>query len=205
MWYSQFSRDRYLQYHETLEGKDSKFSKVAIGMWDFMKAWEKWPPRVLKEGEDIVNVCFMKVSGQAQTKVLFISNILTPSECRGKGFAKEMLNRNITEAVGLGVGTIRMDCNQKALGFYDSIGMSYWGTTIEKSMFCDLPVDNTGVANFEKLKSQSASEILDGYSPKLREAKIKWIAKKVRKHEEFDYGHPSRYNEFIEIRDNELC
>ena len=204
MEYLQFDRDWYLQYHETLEGKDFKFSKVAIGMWDFMKAWEKWPVRVLKEGEDIVNVCFMKVSGQAQTKVLFISNIFTPSECRGKGFAKEMLDRNITDALSLGSETIRMDCNQNALGFYDSIGMSYWGTTIERSMFCDLPINDSGVANFERLKNWSAAEILDSYSPKLREAKIKWIAKKVRKHEEFDYGHPSRYNEFAEIRDNEL-
>jgi hypothetical protein len=37
---------------------------------------------------------------------------------------------------------------------------------------------------------------------KLREAKIKWIKKKVDKHESFDYGHPSRYEEFIRLTEH---
>ena len=194
------TRDEYLAYHQTLADKDLKFSKVAIGMWDFMKGWDKWPPRVLTRENDIVNVCFMKLSGQAQTKVLFISNILTPTAHRGKGFAREMLDRNILEAVEAGAETMRMDCNQKALPFYDALGFSYWGTTIEKSMFFDLPIDTEGIDGIWKYRNQGASEILDCYGDKLRTAKVKWIAKKVRKHEEFDYGHPSRYEEFMRIR-----
>lgn len=203
MDYLTFTREEYLAFHQTLVGTDFKFSKVAIGMWDFMKAWDKWPVRILRNGEDIVNVCFMKVSGQAGTKVLFISNILTPSQGRGKGYAREMLDRNILEAVSLGAETMRLDCNQKALGFYDSIGLSYWGTTIEKSMFCDLPISDAGVEGLWVYRNQSASEILDSYAPKLRTAKIKWIKKKVRRHEEFDYGHPSRYEQFMPIWERE--
>ncbi len=203
MDYLTFTREEYLTFHQTLEGPDFKFSKVAIGMWDFMKAWDKWPVRILRNGEDIVNVCFMKVSGQAGTKVLFISNIFTPSWARGKGYAREMLDRNILEAVGLGAETMRLDCNQKALGFYDSIGLSYWGTTIEKSMFCDLPIDGSGVGKLRSYQNRSASEILDSYPPRLRTAKLKWIKKKVRRHDEFDYGHPSRYEQFMRIWERE--
>jgi len=204
MDYLTLTREKYLAYHQTLAGNDFKFSKVAIGMWDFMKGWDKWPPRALVRGEDIVNVCFMKLSNQAQTKVLFISNILTPSAHRGQGHAREMLDRNILEAVAEGASTMRMDCNQKALPFYDALGFSYWGTTIERSMFFDLPVDGEGIEGIWKYRNQGASEILDSYGDKLRTAKVKWIAKKVRKHEDFDYGHPSRYGEFVRIRQREL-
>lgn len=200
MEYLTLDREQYLDYHGTLTGKDHKFSKVAIGMWDFMKAWDTWNPRVLAEGGDIVNICFMKVSSQAGSKVLFISNILTPHDARGKGYARDMLDRNIYEAVNLGATSIRMDCNQKALGFYDKIGLSYWGTTIGKSMFCDLPMSSAGVDSLSSWREKPASEILDSYDDKLKLAKIKWIAKKVKKHEEFDYGHPSRYEEFMLVK-----
>jgi hypothetical protein len=199
MKYDTLSRDSYLEFHQTLKDKDFNFSKVAIGMWDFMKAWEKWPVRILKEGEDIVSVCFMKVSGQAGTKVLFISNIFTPTEHKKKGYAREMLDWNILEGVKLEAGTLRMDCNRKALPFYDALGTSYWGTTIEQSMFCDLPIDNSGVEGFWNYRNVGARDILDLYPEKLRTAKMKWIAKKVRRHEEFDYGHPSRYNQFMHL------
>ena len=182
-----------------IEPDDKKFSKVAIGMWDFMKAWDDWGVRTLWDSNNLVSACFMKVSGQAGTKVLFISNIFTPVSGRGKGGAREMLDQNIKESVSLGATTIRLDCNQKALGFYDKLEMTYWGTTISHSMFCDLPIDSSGVDSFQKTKTISAKEILDSYSPKLREAKIKWIYRKVKSHQEFDFGHPSRYQEFMQI------
>jgi GNAT superfamily N-acetyltransferase len=182
-------------------GEDKKFSKVAIGMWDFMKAWEKWPVRILEDNGEIISVCFMKLSGQAKSKVLFISNIFTPKEGRGKGSAREMLHRNILEAVSLGATSIRLDCNQKALGFYDKIGLTYWGTTISKSMFCDLPINERGLDGIKDLKNKSAIEILNTYSPELKAAKLKWIAKKVKKHKEFDFGHPSRYEEYLSLLD----
>lgn len=203
MQYETLTRDQYLEFHQTLRDKDFKFSKVAIGMWDFMKAWEKWPTRVLKDGDEIVSICFMKVSGQAQTKVLFISNIFTPTEHKKKGYAREMLDRNIREAVNLEAMTLRMDCNRKALAFYDALGTSYWGTTIEQSMFCDLPIDDSGVEGFWNHRNTSARDLLSLYPEKLRQAKMKWIAKKVRRHEEFDYGHPSRYGEFMSLWQSE--
>jgi len=180
-------------------GEDKKFSKVAIGMWDFMKAWEKWPVRILEDNGEIISVCFMKLSGQAKSKVLFISNIFTPKEGRGKGSAREMLHRNILEAVSLGATSIRLDCNQKALGFYDKIGLTYWGTTISKSMFCDLPINSKGIEYFKELKNKTTEEILYSYPPELTKAKIKWITKKVKKHKEFDFGYKSRYDEFVKM------
>lgn len=197
--YKTLDKNEYLEYHNTLVGEDKKFSKVAIGMWDFMKAWEPWPVRILEDNGEIISVCFMKISGQAKSKVLFISNIFTPKEGRGKGSAKEMLHRNILEAVSLGATSIRLDCNQKALGFYDKIGLTYWGTTISKSMFCDLPINNKGIEYFKELKNKSAEEILYSYPPELTKAKIKWIQKKVKKHKEFDFGHESRYTEFVKM------
>lgn len=197
--YKTLDREQYLDYHNTLDGKDKKFSKVAIGMWDFMKAWDTWPVRILEEDGKIISVCFMKISGQAKYKVLFISNIFTPEQGRGKGSAREMLHRNILEAVSLGATSIRLDCNKKALGFYDKLGFTYWGTTIGKSMFCDLPINNKGIEYFKELKLKSAEEILHSYPSELTKAKIKWIQKKVKKHKEFDFGHESRYNEFVTL------
>ena len=168
-------------------------------MWDFMKAWDAWPPRVLEQDGEILSVCFMKISGQAKSKVLFISNIFTPTSGRGKGSAREMLHRNILEAVEAGATSIRLDCNQSALGFYDKLGMTYWGTTISHSMFCDLPINERGVECFRETQNLSANEILNKYPQELRNAKLKWIAKKVKKHDEFDFGHPSRYKEFLTI------
>lgn len=199
MIYKTLDKSDYLKYHNTLVGKDFKFSKVAIGMWDFMKAWETWPPRVLEENGEILSVCFMKISGQAKSKVLFISNIFTPTPGRGKGSAREMLHRNILEAVEVGATSIRLDCNKSALGFYDKLGMTYWGTTISHSMFCDLPINNKGVECFKETQNLTANEILNKYPQELRNAKLKWIAKKVKKHDEFDFGHPSRYKEFLTI------
>jgi hypothetical protein len=199
MIYKTLDKNEYLSYHNTLDGKDKKFSKVAMGMWDFMKAWDAWPPRVLEQDGEILSVCFMKISGQAKAKVLFISNIFTPTPGRGKGSAKEMLHRNILEAVELGATSIRLDCNKSALGFYDKLGMTYWGTTISHSMFCDLPINERGVQCFNDTKNMSATEILNKYSPDLKAAKIKWIAKKVKKHGEFDFGHPSRYDEYLSL------
>ena len=198
MIYKTLDKNDYLRYHNTLTGKDFKFSKVAIGMWDFMKAWDEWPPRVIEENGQIFSVCFMKISGQAKSKVLFISNIFTPEFGRGKGSAREMLNRNILEAVELGANSIRLDCNKSALGFYDKLGMTYWGTTISHSMFCDLPINNKGVECFKDTQNLNSLEILNSYPQELRSAKIKWIIKKIKKHKEFDFGHPSRYNEFVE-------
>ena len=197
MIYKTLDKNDYLRYHNTLTGKDFKFSKVAIGMWDFMKAWDEWPPRVIEENGQIFSVCFMKISGQAKSKVLFISNIFTPEFGRGKGSAREMLNRNILEAVELGANSIRLDCNKSALGFYDKLGMTYWGTTISHSMFCDLPINNKGVECFKDTQNLNSLEILNSYPQELRSAKIKWIIKKIKKHKEFDFGHPSRYNEFV--------
>lgn len=201
MNYTLLNKQQYIStIHNSLkEQSDIKFSKVAMGMWDFMKAWNDWPVRTLWDNNTLTSVCFMKVSGQAGSKVLFISNIFTPFSGRGKGGARQMLDYNIKEAVYLGANSIRLDCNQKALGFYDKLDMTYWGTTISHSMFCDLPIDSSGVDSFKKTKNISAKEILDSYSPRLRQAKIKWIYKKVKKHQEFDFGHPSRYDEFIKI------
>lgn len=203
MIYKTLDKTEYLKYNSTLTGKDFKFSKVAIGMWDFMKAWEDWPPRVLEENGQILSVCFMKISSQAKSKVLFISNIFTPESGRGKGSAREMLNRNILEAVELGATSIRLDCNKSALGFYDKLGMTYWGATISHSMFCDLPINNKGVACFEQTKNMSTIDILYSYPQELRNAKIKWIMKKVKEHKEFDFGHPSRYDEFMKYFGND--
>lgn len=197
MNYKTLDKNGYLAYHNTLTGKDFKFSKVAIGMWDFMKAWDEWPPRVLEENGSIISICFMKISGQAKSKVLFISNIFTPESGRGKGSAREMLHRNILEAVEAGATSIRLDCNKSALGFYDKLDMTYWGTTISHSMFCDLPINNKGIECFKQTKNMSSLDILNSYPQELREAKIKWIMKKVKKHKEFDFGHPSRYDEFM--------
>lgn len=199
MIYKSLDRDQYLSYHNTLVGDDKKFSKVAIGMWDFMKAWDSWNPRVLEADGEILAVCFMKISGQAKSKVLFISNIFTPTPGRGKGSAREMLHRNIIEAVEAGATSIRLDCNRSALGFYDKLGMTYWGTTISHSMYCDLPINSKGVECFKETQNLSAIEILSKYDSGLRAAKIKWIAKKVKKHGEFDFGHPSRYEDFMSV------
>lgn len=184
-----------------IEPSDKKFSKVAIGMWDFMKAWDDWGVRTLWDNNNLVSVCFMKVSGQAGTKVLFISNIFTPVSGRGKGGAREMLDQNIKESVNLGATTIRLDCNQKALGFYDKIGMTYWGATISHSMFCDLPINETGVDYFQTTKNMTAEQILNSYPTRLRQAKIKWIWRKVKHHQEFDFGHPSMYDQFLLIKE----
>jgi predicted GNAT family acetyltransferase len=197
MIYKTLDKEAYLRYHNTLVGKDKKFSKVAMGMWSFMKAWDAWPPRVLEENGEILSVCFMKLSNQAKTKVLFISNIFTPTPGRGKGSAREMLHRNILEAVESGARTIRLDCNRAALGFYDKLGMTYWGTTISHSMFCDLPINERGIECFRETQNKNANEILNMYSADLKAAKLKWIAKKVKKHKEFDFGHLSRFEEFM--------
>jgi len=197
MIYKTLDKEAYLRYNNTLVGKDRKFSKVAIGMWNYMKAWDKWPPRVLEENGEILSVCFMKLSGQSKSRVLFISNIFTPVPGRGKGSAREMLHRNILEAVDVGATSIRLDCNRSALGFYDRLGMTYWGTTIGHSMFCDLPINMKGVECFKDTQNMTASEIINKYPQELRNAKLKWIAKKVKKHTKFDFGHPSRYNEFL--------
>lgn len=203
MIYKTLDKTSYLNYHNSIvDVKDKKFSKVAIGMWDFMKAWESWQPRVLEENGVIISVCFMKLSSQAKSKVLFISNIFTPTQGRGKGCAKEMLHRNILEAVDAGAKSIRLDCNKSALGFYDKIGMSYWGTTISHSMFCDLPINSQGVECFNQTKNLSASDILNSYPKELREAKVKWIFKKINQHDNFDFGHPSRHKEFLEFMQN---
>jgi len=200
MIYGSLNREDYLKYHATLaEPADVKFSKVAIGMWNFMKAWENWEPRTLSDNGKIICVCFMKLSGQGGAKVLFISNIFTPSDGRGKGAAREMLDQNIKEAVTKGATSIRLDCNKSALGFYDKLGMTYWGATISHSMFCDLPIDSSGVECFQESKNKTAEEILNAYPSKLREAKIKWINKKVKRNDEFGFNHPSRYEEFLLI------
>jgi hypothetical protein len=204
MHYRSLDKSDYIsKIHNNLtDPADIKFSKVAIGMWDFMKAWNTWQVRTLWDANStLISVCFMKVSGQAGHKVLFISNIFTPSSGRGKGGAREMLDRNIKEAVSLGATTIRLDCNKKALGFYDKLGMTYWGTTISHSMFCDLPINETGVDYFQVTKNMSAEQILNSYPTRLREAKIKWIWKKVKRHQEFDFGHPSMYDQFLLIKD----
>jgi hypothetical protein len=77
--------------------------------------------------------------------------------------------------------------------------MTYWGATISHSMFCDLPISNKGVECFKETQNLTANEILNKYSSDLKAAKIKWISKKVKKHKEFDFKHPSRYNEFVEL------
>ena len=200
MKYETLNKQEYLTFHETLEGKDKKFSKTAIGMWDFMKAWDNWGVKVLKENDSVISVCFMKVSGQAGHKVLFISNIFTPESGRGKGSAREMLNCNIKQATNDHLATtIRLDCNRAALPFYDKLGMTYWGTTISESMFCDLPINNKGVDSLAETTYTSSLDIINSYDTKLREAKIKWIQKKVSENDKYDYGHPSRYQEFLKI------
>jgi len=66
-------------------------------------------------------------------------------------------------------------------------------------MFCDLPINEKGVLSFLETKDMSSEDILNSYNTKLREAKMKWINRKVHKHRQYDFGHPSRYDEFIDL------
>jgi hypothetical protein len=68
-------------------------------------------------------------------------------------------------------------------------------------MFCDLPINERGIECFRETQNKNANEILNMYSADLKAAKLKWIAKKVKKHKEFDFGHPSRYDDFMSVVD----
>lgn len=208
MNYKIIDKAAYVALHNTItDDKAFKFSKAAISAWDFMKGWDKWNPRVLEDSKGVINsVCFMKVSGQAGSKVLYICNIFTLPEFRKKGYGKILLDYNIKEAVDVyGAESLRMDCNQKALPFYDSLGVVYWGTAPNKSMFCDLPISSNGVASLGSHGGKSPTEILNSYGTKLREAKVKWIKKKLRDHAALDYGHPSLHDDFMAEFDNETA
>jgi GNAT superfamily N-acetyltransferase len=205
MNYRTINKAQYLALHNTItDDKTFKFSKAAISAWDFMKGWDKWDPRVLEDEGVINSICFMKVSGQAGSKVLYICNIFTLPEFRKKGYGKMLLDLNIKEAVAdYDAESIRMDCNKKALAFYDSLGAVYWGTTPNKSMFCDLPINSNGVASLGSHGAKSSSDILNTYNPRLRDAKIAWIKKKLRDHDALDYGHPSLRDNFMATYDTE--
>jgi len=205
MNYKTINKDEYVALHNTItDDKAFKFSKAAISAWDFMKGWDKWDPRVLEEDGKINSVCFMKVSGQAGSKVLYICNIFTLPEFRKKGYGKILLDYNIKEAVqDYGASSLRMDCNKKALPFYDSLGVVYWGTAPNKSMFCDLPINNNGVSSLGSHGKKNSAEILQTYDARLKEAKIKWIKKKLRDHDKLDYGHPSLHDDFMANFNNE--
>lgn len=207
MNYKTIDKAEYVALHNTItDDKAFKFSKAAISAWDFMKGWDKWNPRVLEDNGVINSVCFMKVSGQAGSKVLYICNIFTLPEFRKKGYGKILLDYNIKEAVkDYGAESLRMDCNKKALPFYDSLGVVYWGTAPNKSMFCDLPINSSGVASLGSHGGKSPTEILNTYGTQLREAKVKWIKKKLRDHAALDYGHPSMHDDFMAEFDNETA
>jgi hypothetical protein len=194
-----WDKETYLHYHESLSPSDKAFSKVAIQAWDWMNGWEKSPPHILLAGKLIANICFSKVSKQADSKVLTIWNIFTPEGSRGQGFARDMLDARIVAAVEEGATSIRMQCQKTALGFYDNLGITYWGA-LYKAMYCDLPISASGVEHFWEIKSHDSQLILDSYSERLQLAKVKWIARKIKNHEKNDFGHPSRYSEFLALK-----
>lgn len=198
MQYKTINKQEYIKLYETItDDKASHFAKAAIGAWDYMSGWDRWDPRVLEEDGKINSVCFMKVSNQVGYKVLYICNIFTLPEFRKKGYGRILLDENIKEAVSIGASSIRMDCNKKALPFYDSLNAVYWGVALNKSMFCDLPINSKGVESFGSHKGKTASEIISSYDKKLQDAKIKWFHKKLRDHQKLDYGHPSLYDNFM--------
>lgn len=120
--------------------KSSKFLKKSISFHDRFYSWETEAPIGIKSDGFIQSVFFFKITEKRDPKVYSIVNIITPFQFRRMGWAFSLVDYGWKLAKKRGATLFRLNCEQEALGFYNSLGFRYWGWTKSKALFCLMPI-----------------------------------------------------------------
>ena len=90
------------------------------------------------EGDRLVSVAGVRRTHTlARGEHLFVDDLVTRAEDRGKGFGQGLLGWLASETAAQGVARIHLDSRSTAKGFYEKIGFAF--TT---SLPCSIDVDN---------------------------------------------------------------
>jgi hypothetical protein len=144
MNFTTLSRDEYLDSVYKIEDYNSaKFSKQALDWWDGHVSWKKFPPIVLEE--DSTNKSYLFYTVSTQKRYMTIHYLFTPQSFRAKGYANTLLKELFHSQADEHIERFRMFCLPSSLGFYNSLGLSYWGVNTSHQYYCDfeMPKHNT--------------------------------------------------------------
>ncbi len=132
----ELDRESYLLSIKKISNYESlKFAKKAMDWWDDFFSWKAFPPLCLKDENDVVCYLFYHIS--KDKKYLTIHNILTPKNERGKGYGYALLDALFERLKDEKIQRFKLSCVSSSLGFYNKLGLNYWGVTKAGQYYCD--------------------------------------------------------------------
>lgn len=144
-------RNEFVKFIDGLTDKsDIAFAKTyCLGFHDRFYTFEKTPPVVMEN--DGVIVCVLFVNYTKQDKYVSIINIMTPTEQKGHGYARQLMHYAVQLGVReKGCTRIRFNADVAALPFYNKLNCMYFGRTRGGDFYVNLPLTDE-IVNAAKL------------------------------------------------------
>lgn len=144
MSFVELSRDEYLHSVKRIgDFATLKFSKQALDWWDNYYSWENSPPLALNL--DGINKAYIFYTVSKMNRYLTIHNLFTPKAFRKQGMAYKLLNEVFALKSDENIDRFKMFCVSSSLGFYNSLGLNYWGVNSQNQYYCDFKMPKKSI------------------------------------------------------------
>lgn len=159
----ELTREEFLTSAQTIEDFDSlNFSKHCLDWWDNYYSWTKFPPLALKEDDE--HLCYLFYHISKDNEYLTIHNLLTPKLFRYKGYAQILLEHIFKTVAKQPVRRFRMYCVSSSLGFYNKLGLEYWGINDSGQYYCDYKMPEQSIDEIPKIVQEASLDELSDES-----------------------------------------
>lgn len=156
------NREEYLtSVKKIADYKSLCFSKEAMLWWDNYYSWEKFPPLCLINDNE-KHCCYLFYNISKNNDYLTIHNLFTPNIYRKNGYAYELLDYLFKDLSKKEIKRFKMYCVSSSIGFYNKLGLEYWGVNDLLQYYCDYKMPNFNIDEIPQIvKDSKLSEISD--------------------------------------------
>lgn len=199
------NREEYITSINLLEDpKSIGFSNHALKWWDRHFRWQTGGCVVLTD-EKAQHLCYIFYKIDRYNEYMTIHNLLTPLKHRRNGYAKTLLKRIFHEANQKRVKRFRATCVPQSLDFYLSLGFAYWGLTLDKDYYCNLPMPKQGLEDLSAMVIRTSSKQLMGDNMQMICTKVKGNEKDLTNVQQDQYDSDREKMESSFMRDALSC
>jgi hypothetical protein len=156
------NRAEYIDSVTKIEGFNSlKFSKQALDYWDDFISWKNFPPLcMINEKSEHLSYLFYTISKDKE--YLTIHYLLTPQIHRKHNYAYDLLNYLFINNCHDKIKRFKFFSVVSSLGFYNKIGLEYWGVNKYMQFYCDFKMPKNDISEIKQIvKDSSLNEISD--------------------------------------------
>ena len=124
---------------KSYQGKNTNFLKASHSLWKRFKNYEKNPPTVLYNNNNLaVAVIFATLS--KRTLYVNLYEIVTIQGYERKGYASKLWELFIKNSYETGMRRIKLSCTPSSIGFHTKNGLVYWAVDKQGSLRSDQPL-----------------------------------------------------------------